>query len=641
MPWLSTPRATIDNSSDDTDDDDYQERPAKRRKWSATPSAKKGKKTKLGEREAGQSSFTQVDYLSRMKAPRRSDMDADGFQMWQDSETEEDVLEDAPYTSRDARFGAPSTTSADDSEDMVPEIAESSQNGLEQDSQGDAREKQPDGMATRLRTPQKVRFVEVPSSQTPPGTKQTAQRLRPRQPSISRSPLKEKPANATSPLSKLRSPASQDMSMKMLERTRFANQKARRVNASAENGIDQDLERCAAEASDDFSLRTCPMPPPPSRHLRRTTTVQDSQAEDVEALGSTVDDAGDLEPAGTIPDSQRASSNEAIVEDSQYQRPPRKLKRVATVQDSQIDEDDIEHDVDMASRTQCNYLDEMAHDLDEDLRSECYPDGTYDPAVSALDRDADRFSWAHTQHFSTLVDEDAETEDEEIAHVHEREAVQLPDTIPPGPSQELGGALDVSSLAKEKFAPPSSSDYVVSAGEDFDAVQVERRDDSAYESGDQVTVAKAVEITSSRTPREETATREEARIPSSPPLLRASQVSTVVPTQASVALRAASPQRPVKPEPVSQPPPPGRHGQTQAFGVFTSPYMPSSLWQPESLSSSPLPLPPWTSPQAHGTLDHGADFGIETQLDSLADFSLPPPPPMSSSRRQTPASSSV
>lgn len=656
MQWVGTPRAKeIISIPSGDDDSDYEERPAKRQKKNAGSgsSGKRGKKTKLKQREAGQNTFTQVPYLTRMGGPRRSAVDKDGFQIWQDSDTE-DEADDSMHIVMKSAPKDPTASRDEGLENEVPEIAESSQNASDEAQHEPVIRPEIGNEAVELRTPHKVRLAEIPSSQTPPSTKFSTQRTVTRQRSISRSPLKERSANVWIPMKKLQSPESQHMSMKMLERTRFANHQVKR-QAAAENQTDADLEQCAAEGADEFSLRTCRMPPPPSRHLRRMATIQDSQMEDESALS--VPFAADTRPAlqrsGTIADSQTYSSNESIAEDSQLHSPRRTLRRVATVQDSQMDDDDTLIPNESTPAVWPVRNERMSADDDDDDNSETnedYPEGTFDPAFSALDRDARRFTWTQTQHLLPATNEDSETEDEHLDRGCVPTVGQA-QRLCSDSSWEVGTRLVVPSHIGSDQHCGYQTEHPDDTAQAFRHVRGSVHGDSAYGSGDQVASTKGIRVPSSPLrpialgqPLEDHKKddTEATLVPSSPPPLRASQVSTVVPTQFSAPERPSPPSRPIKAGPFSLAPSPP-HERSQALDLTTSPQKTASLWQPESLSSSPLPLPPWTSPPGeHRMLDvhRGRNVDSEPQMDSLADFSLPPPPPLSSSRTETPASSS-
>ena len=651
MQWVGTPRQVIDISSDE-DEDEYMEPPAKKPKLSA----RKGGKSKLEERESGQSSFTQVDFFAKMRQKRQSRLDGDGFQIWQDSETEEDVEDDWAGEASAGPAAVSATLNSDDLENSIPETSDSSQHAWPEERKDEALMREAGHEVPQLRTPQKVRFVEVPSSQTPASTAVSIPRLFDRRHrSISRSPLKDRSINVQSPVKHLQSPQSQNMSMKMPERTRFANQEAQKENA----GLYRDLVQCAAEATEDFSLRTCPMLPPPQPRLHRSTTVQDSQSEDLDALtaSSVADASGQLFRTASISDSQGDSSNPTMVKDSQWQRPVRKLRRVATVQDSQIDDDDMEFAEDVRAAPgygthNTNYDDDdyawKNHEMEE----------TFDPAFSALDRDADRYGRTQTQTQQqrlTEIGEESETEDNNVDCGYATQQTTKAGTISDSASQEVGEPV----VPRRNIAPKTelTGDPKALRKETGNTVlgKATSGEYSAYESDGWVAPSEDREIRSSPPPLHDSQMRmkqtsdstEDIRGPSSPPPLRASQVSTIVPTQASVDVKAPSPKRRIKAEPFSLPPTPGKRQQDQIFSFLSSPQKSSSHWQPESLTSSPLPLPPWTSPQKHdaGDLDDRVNRSVvlesEREIDSLADFSLPLPPPLSSSRRQTPASSSL
>lgn len=681
MQWIGTPRGVVDISSDD-DDDEYEERPAKKQKTSA----KKAKKSKFSKRAPDQNSFTQMPYLEMMRQPRRATVDKDGFQRWQDSETDEEFGSSSPAPGAGLSTSTPETVmKAEQPEDQAPEIAESSQGVSTQSQQNDSRDSAPSQKTLPLRTPQKVRFVEVPSPHTP-----TTSRPKPvlRSRSASRSPLKERSVNAPSPMKTQQSPETQHLSMKMLERVRFKNQQraCMRQQRQAGNYTEADLEQCAAEATDEFSLRTCPMLPPP-RALQRKSTVEDSQAEEDDiSLSMANSPSPKLVRTVTIGDSQRNSSNETLAEDTQVERPSRMFRRVGTIQDSQAEESDFDFDDDVSLTAHPPAV----HAIQEDgggheTQHEDFGDGTYDPAFSALDRDATRFEWTQTQkHRSQMWPSqeivaggvDSVTEDEDLdrgcasrlppQHIEKPvEDVDVPMPLP-SPTRRIEDKLGGQTPRKRAVETSLAEDAL--------------RDDGACESAEQMPGSKGVLVPSSPPPPrdlvpahemasntketqvptsppppqhlqaagEKTSNTDGSHVPSSPPPLRPSQVSTVVPTQMSMPPVVSSPRKKIKAEPFSLPPTPRHLQKSQPFGFLRSP---QKTWQPESLSSSPMPLPPWSSPEKHRFVqpcregddgDASFELGSQLQMDSLADFSLPPPPPLSSSsRRGTPASSSL
>lgn len=651
MEWSTTPRHTYDISSGDDKEEDYQP-PAKRQKQNSSSSGKKRKKPKLEEREKGQDTYTQFTRRPRVSRPWR--LDNDGFQVWQD--VDEDVaVEDGKCIGLAAEFPASrALREINDPENRELEIVESSQVFFS-DHMDETFRRSPRKSVAIQRTPQKVRFLEVPSSQTPRSTKRPTQR---RVRTTSRSPLKEKSANSPSPMKKMPSPESQ-MSMKMLERTRLADRQAQRPEQTVTPvGIygDEDLEQCAAEAADEFSLMTYQMPPPPRRDLQRSTTIQDSQADELDPMNENA--ASVVSPwrprSGAIADSQRNSSNETLFEDSQLLPAPQRLRRAATVQDSQLEDDDF--DFDEGAMSLENHSARITTDDDDHEHNETLPEGTFDPAFSALDRDAGRFTWTQTQRQMPEIVKDSETEDEDLDGDSTTSTRRDAGLVSDRTSQELGDPVPPASVSSNEYAKAEGLELV--GAKRVDSEQVRQHDDSAYEFGDQAAAAQGVEMSSSppALPPSQLRTKanpgepehEHEGVPSSPPPLRVSQVSTVVPTQCSIPTTPASPRKCIKAEPLSLQQSPHLHEQkTQTVSLLSSPQRPRSLWQPESWDSSPLPLPPWSSPKGPGAdgrkdqLNRNTGLGSDPHMDSLADFSLPPPPPLSSSRRQTPSSSSL
>ena len=134
--------------------------------------------------------------------------------------------------------------------------------------------------------------------------------------------------------------------------------------------------------------------------------------------------------------------------------------------------------------------------------------------------------------------------------------------------------------------------------------------------------------TNEQTPRPRVAAQKQPSPspPSSPPPLRPSQVSTVMPTQSSPRFTV-----------------PAELAEVEEYSPPTSPPTmpkPSLIKKPQfqdtqalTISSSPLPLPPWSS---SGEVDLGFNTMSKSErpenggneLASLVDFSLPPPPPL-------------
>ena len=558
-------------------DEEFEEpRPKKRRR-----------KSKFDKREPDQSSMTQFE---RGEIPRPaktagiSELDEDGFQIWDDYDPERFNEEISEKQKERRRILALLRTDAKVVEhEPLPEIPETSR--VEADVPPDVE----DGVGTdiaaktaRFQTPRKVRSkTEVPSSQTPPSTKssmQSATRIR----DARRSPLKERSSNVQS---SQQSPESQNISVKMLERVRFATRQVPLKTPTDQVTISRSMMSSGPLENEG----TEPVASPPT--LQRMTTIQDSQAGDASAPGAKV--------------------TESLV------KLERSLKRVTTVQDSQYEE------LDLDQHNETNVYD-ASDDSDGQHGSESFDDdteqATFDPANSALDRDAARFAWTQTQRLLSDIHEDtvnSETDEDDLDHgcatPTQGRGVQLSDVV----SYDLVEPIEVPPPHKKGQLQRPTMQPLATLELSKELLQ----DDSAYESG---------------VPVQQT----EAEVPSSPPplhtsqTLHPSQISTVVPTQAS--------QRP----PSRQPTIMGSQQKStihQSITILSSPERSAPVW-PETMSSSPLALPPWNSlGKAHFADAAQAEElpKSEAALESLVDFSLPPPPPLSSSRRQTPASSSL
>ncbi|KAK5754039.1 hypothetical protein LTS12_015893 [Elasticomyces elasticus] len=304
-----------------------------------------------------------------------------------------------------------------------------------------------------------------------------------------------------------------------------------------------------------------------------------------------------------------------------------------------------------------DYDDEPMADLESANNddNEDYYENTYDPASAALDRDAARFAqrtqtqgWKQTQFsvYSHDLDEPApmvrhrpfmtpgkvykKTFDEPEEEWKDDEAgMQLEAEL----GEAVGGVV-VSSQAAERNH--GGVQMMVQDSQNAAEHSLRGNEEVIELLADEERVPSsppALLLTKPALPDlQPVAPAGDERVPSSPPPVRPSQVSTVGPTQLS-SIRRGSRQ--------------GLATETQ-WSLHSPPKFTQSRWQhqEETLSSSPLALPPWTSPDRKryaGDVGIGKGKGKQTVMGSmggyslgeLEDFSLPPPPPISSSRAGT------
>ena len=564
-------------------DDDFEDpRPTKNRR-----------KSKFDEKESGQSTLTQFD-RNLLARDHAFTSDEDDFEVWEEHLPNHDTEDVAD--SRQARKkrslpwlldGALESENAE----PIPEIPETSQIAQGPDD-GAIIDDMPDQptTASRFRTPQKVHFREVPSSQTPPSTIGST-KANPNAHDIERSPLKTRSVNVQAQSAPLApphlDPESQNISMKTLERVHFATRKVplndtlgHRNAIHDPRPIDPPIERVRNVSTESRPTL-----------LTRLSTIQDSQSESA-GLSS-------FDSAEPIMQARRT------------------LKRVSTVQDSQFDDNEILDETE-ANDDHNSVVDDVHFVEDSQFLDDDDQDETFDPAHSALDRDALRFGRTQTQRHLSDVEEDNyenESDDDDLDRGYmATEANRAPTTS----SQQLDAlSQDPVEVHLTATRGTGSTLALIKPSRLRQLSRPNSRDDSAYESSDLANPEGIIVLSSSPPPHP-------------------SQVSTVVPTQASMA-----DQRPIKKEMLASSPPAVAAALSYDLISPHKPFQHSIV-----LSSSPVPLPPWNSSNA-GSPSSEDDVRTETrgsmkhsQLEKLADFSLPPPPPLSSSRGHTPASSS-
>ncbi|TKA69844.1 hypothetical protein B0A55_06726 [Friedmanniomyces simplex] len=751
--WIDTPSSNNSRgkkepitTSSDAEDEEYG---VPQRRTRSMPKRKPRSNRKKLEKTESQPSFTQAIRSAPAKMAKRArEADGEGFQIWQDPDDPADTpmeriakrrkrwgevgmhltdlvaLHDGGYESR----RGPRWSS--------PEIAESSsQVPVDQDDDEVATEN-----ATRV-TPRNFRFKELPSSQSPASVQLSTQRSQ-RFADTERSPLKARDGNARLPVKQLRLQKLQAgeesqisaQKMLMLMETQAGDEFNVRLEDD-EGGYDggdarteqlpkRSLMRTTTvpdstdtESEDEIVERDAKSPPPT---VRRARTVQESQLE----FGADEDQDGG-EDKGERED--EAKGDHIAMTSRMPPMPPpqprlRKLKRVATVQDSQIDDLDLElhdettlegdgvaetkhqkdgndvlvqdHGTSMAEpegqyraadgsgtiKVEEALEEQEQRETDEEVAEEVaeheaehgesraeeaaeedefYEDATYDPAYSALDRDAARFTQiTQTQGLrpelydsndgdlddvsqgaidnKPFKDRDLDEGEYTAAHQLSQELSDAAEAVVPS-SQPAEQTRNIATSIKD--SQPSAAEKLVSSGLKAKArVSAAEPDDAVGEDEERAPSSpppatlppfSKPSFTFAYEPEPKMQPdlaglpeQGEERVPSSPPTLRPSQVSTVVPTQLSLA------------GPGSR-----RADGTQTQWSYRSPHkMTQSRWHEDMMatgSSSPLPLPPWSSPERARYIvgDMGLGGGKGRHMtESMVDFSLPPPPPISSSR---------
>ena len=401
-----------------------------------------------------------------------------------------------------------------------------------------------------------------------------------------RSPLQEKPANISPLKWQAETQESQNPTMKMLQQVRMRTKMG------------------GALLHEEFPM------PPPRRPLRHD--------KDVKLQANKIPDT-QLAPARTLKRVNTVQDSQASDENIMTQAPPLGLHRTSTVQDSQHEDLDLSSQLyrSLSSRENLRITDSQAINEDYDnnegeYEEDDYPQ-TYDPVSAALDRDAARYAWTQTQAPRTqhttrtqIADSEDETDEDDLDRGiipdsdSEDEIILLPS------ASKQGGRSRSEELCSDDLVAPN-----LQPNDNETANQPEAQ-------------SQKKEICDSP--------------PSSPPL-RPSQVSTIMPTQSSPQHRHNSNKLP------ADQPAEGLEEEAQESSPPTSPDRQRRIkvtqakdTQALMISSSPLPLPPWSSsgevdlglyalPKGEGKDDSG-NYNTNNELASLVDFSLPPPPPL-------------
>ena len=626
LDFVSTPRANdvISIPSDDEEEEEEEafavEQPRKRRRVSAkgsegddwTPkmsgkrSSEKRSSAKAKKRsglERGQQTMTQIDFVSSAQQPQIED----------DIEDDEDLgLGDRQDAGPQKEGTRRTLLWLNEEQDEVNYVPQSPVTDSKSKNMSNTVHPQPNlalhSIATYdFTTPKKLaRHLEIPSSQSPPSIKLSSkksqrtqrhllgQKSPSRSPSRSpsklnimwRSPLQEKPANILPLKWQAETQESQNPTMKMLQQVRMRTKMG------------------GALLHEEFPM------PPPRRPLRHD--------KDVKLQANKIPDT-QLAPARTLKRVNTVQDSQASDENIMTQAPPLGLHRTSTVQDSQHEDLDLSSQLyrSLSSRENLRITDSQAINEDYDnnegeYEEDDYPQ-TYDPVSAALDRDAARYAWTQTQAPRTqhttrtqIADSEDETDEDDLDRGiipdsdSEDEIILLPS------ASKQGGRSRSEELCSDDLVAPN-----LQPNDNETANQPEAQ-------------SQKKEICDSP--------------PSSPPL-RPSQVSTIMPTQSSPQHRHNSNKLP------ADQPAEGLEEEAQESSPPTSPDRQRRIkvtqakdTQALMISSSPLPLPPWSSsgevdlglyalPKGEGKDDSG-NYNTNNELASLVDFSLPPPPPL-------------
>jgi hypothetical protein len=581
--------------------------------YEATRPRKRRRKSKLDEKERGQSTLTQI----LPGGLRQPVVDDDGFEIWQDYCTAEEDHEEQAQVERHPR--TPSITRSQQARlERILEIPETSQLEVKSSPRADSGiEYEIVETPIKPGTPREQCIHDIPSYKTPPNAKDL-----PRDSIISRpsqrSPLKERSTNTPASKANPPKPGSQKVETYGIDARMLASPRASQIKTAYQPAA------TVNSRNDANALRQ----QKPRRKLRRATTIQDSQQED-----------GDV-------------SEDAVgVFDSPAKPPADDLTRVTTVEDSQAvtakvpfgDGTETYQEPNDEAAFQSMQL-PLGYSTDTQL--------TYDPVQLGLDRDASRFQWTQTQR-AMLSDV---AEDPEYSDLDED------DDLDRGCVQEV--ASEVGNGSREPVKPREAADLNSSEPDEPPAQAIEQSNHSLRTP--EHAGADSREINRDATPRpvefipsSPPALVPDADLPSSPrsidvvpsspvqrPAAPQSQsdgrlataddfqgtdvsIRDTIPSEASTILPRNSPKRPERDYSRLHQRSTDDNLVSEASTIppYTSPVKLRSGTQQSPLDT-PLPLPPWDS-----SVNEAGDSG---GTSNALDWSLPPPPSMASTE---PASS--
>lgn len=554
-------------------EEDEEVRPKKRRRT-----------TNFGKREADQSTMTQFqrgDLPSLGRSSTSFKSHGAGFQIWQDSDTESlaNVVWQ-PWSQEKQEMPWPrGNGNRTESSVSAPEIPETSQPATVSSPRADS------GVdltacrsASKVRTPCKPCVkVEIPSSVTPSTAKSSIRKPK-YQGDVQRSPLAERSRNVRAlgppPMTWTFSTESEKVTPATCEVI---------SNDAANPCLPSALPRDALNPPQKHTRSTSVAGP---RELTRTSTIQDSEGEYTSITSPRQSRL--LARNITISDSVEGDAEDiiAIAEDKAKQT--RKLQRTATVRDSQHEGFTLDSE-------------DSAYALN--LERDTHP-AAFDPANSALDRDASRYMWTQTQALQTGVGEpiqEDDSDDDDEEDDLDRGCASRPNAKD---TARFYGPSQVPEDAARQHSSPATLPVIHMAANPrgIDAASANLPHESGLNSHQSA--------------------HQQISLPSSPPAPCPSQVSTIVPTQSSPPRpKSRDTTNPTSPLPFST--------------LVSTPAKSYSVWLG---SSSPIPLPPWSSPfgserQAMEMLGGDGKKRNSDRDRALVDFSLPPPPPLWSSSR--------
>jgi hypothetical protein len=575
--------------------------------YEATRPKKRRRKSKLDEKERGQSTLTQI----LPGGLRQPIIDDDGFEIWQDYDSAEANHPEEPVQVEKHPRTPSKPRSQQAKLERILEIPETSQLEVKSSPRADSGiEYEIAETPIKSGTPPKQCIHEIPSCKTPPSVKESTLNSMVSR-SSQRSPLKERSINTPTQKTNAPRPGNQKEEGYELDTRVLASPRASQIRAMYQSVAIVDAR------NDTNTLKQ----QKPRRKLRRATTIQDSQQED-----------------------EDVSEDAVGVFNSPDQPPADDLTRGTTVDDSQAY--DAKVPFGGATESYQKTSDKATSQAMQLLGCDTDTQLTYDPVQLGLDRDASRFTWTQTQRaMLSDVAEEPEYSDLDEDDDLDRGCVQeVASEVLNGP-QELAKPYEVADLHCSELDVPAAqaierTNHSLGSPEDAGAEGEQIDTDATF---------RPVETIPSSPP----ALVPDAELPSSPRSIDVVPLSPVqrpaapqihpqgdlaavdevqetnisihgtILSEASTILPSNSPEQ-------SRRNHSGVHrrstddnlvSEASTIPPYTSPVKPCSGTQHSPLAM-PLPLPPWDS-------SVNENFSCNGTSNAL-DWSLPPPPSMAS-----------